>query len=127
MARIAGIDLPKNKRTVIGLTSIFGIGKSTSEKIIEKLGIDPNKKISNLTDDEVNHIRTEITNTIKVEGALKSEVQMNIKRLMDTGTYRGKRHRKGLPARGQRTRTNSRTRKGKRKTVAGKKKAAAKK
>ncbi|HCA43431.1 MAG TPA: 30S ribosomal protein S13 [Bacteroidetes bacterium] len=127
MARIAGIDLPKNKRTVIGLTSIFGIGKSTSEKILEKLGIDPDKKVANLTDDEVNHIRTEITNTIKVEGALKSEVQMNIKRLLDTGTYRGKRHRKGLPVRGQRTRTNSRTRKGKRKTVAGKKKAAAKK
>jgi len=127
LARIAGIDLPKNKRTVIGLTSIFGIGKSTSEKILEKLGIDPDKKVANLTDDEVNHIRTEITNTIKVEGALKSEVQMNIKRLLDTGTYRGKRHRKGLPVRGQRTRTNSRTRKGKRKTVAGKKKAAAKK
>lgn len=127
MARIAGIDLPKNKRTVIGLTSIFGIGKSTSEKILKKLGIDPDKKVANLTDDEVNHIRTEITNSFKVEGALKSEIQMNIKRLIDTGTYRGKRHRKGLPVRGQRTRTNSRTRKGKRKTVAGKKKAAAKK
>lgn len=127
MARIAGIDLPKNKRTVIGLTSIFGIGKSTAEKILSKLEIDVNKKIADLTDDEVNHIRTAITSELKVEGALKSEIQMNIKRLMDTGTYRGKRHRKGLPVRGQRTRTNSRTRKGKRKTVAGKKKTAAKK
>lgn len=127
MARVAGIDLPKNKRAVIGLTSIFGIGKSTAEKILDKLGIDQNKKVANLTDDEVNNIRTEITNDYKVEGSLKSEVQMNIKRLTDIGTYRGKRHRKGLPVRGQRTRTNSRTRKGKRKTVAGKKKVAAKK
>jgi small subunit ribosomal protein S13 len=127
MARVAGIDLPKNKRAVIGLTAIFGIGKSTAEKILDKVGVDHNKKVANLTDDEVNHIRTEITNEYKVEGSLKSEVQMNIKRLTDIGTYRGKRHRKGLPTRGQRTRTNSRTRKGKRKTVAGKKKVAAKK
>lgn len=127
MARIAGIDLPKNKRVVVGLTSIFGIGSSTSKKILHKLGINENTKVSALTDDEVNHIRSEIANEIKVEGALRSEVQMNIKRLMDIGTYRGKRHRKGLPVRGQRTRTNARTRKGKRKTVAGKKKAAAKK
>ncbi len=127
MARIAGIDLPKNKRVVIGLTSIFGIGVSTSKKILGKLGISEDTKVSALTDDEVNKIRSQIANEIKVEGALRSEVQMNIKRLMDIGTHRGKRHRKGLPVRGQRTRTNARTRKGKRKTVAGKKKAAAKK
>lgn len=127
MARIAGIDLPRNKRVVIGLTSIFGIGVSTSKRILAKLGIDENTKVSQLTDDQVNHIRNAISSEIKVEGALKSEVQMNIKRLMDIGTYRGKRHRRGLPVRGQRTRTNARTRKGKRKTVAGKKKATAKK
>jgi small subunit ribosomal protein S13 len=127
LARIAGIDLPKNKRVVIGLTSIFGIGRSTSIDILKRLGIDQNKKVQDLTDDEVNHIRNIITGEIKVEGALKSEVQANIKRLMDIGSYRGKRHRRGLPARGQRTKTNARTRKGKRKTVAGKKKAAAKK
>jgi len=127
LARIAGIDLPKNKRIVIGLTSIFGMGASTSRRILNKLGISESTKVSQLTDDEVNKIRTEIANEIKVEGALRSEVQMNIKRIMDIGTYRGKRHRKGLPVRGQRTRTNARTRKGKRKTVAGKKKASAKK
>ena len=127
MARIAGVDLPKNKRIVIGLTAIFGIGKPTALKILAKAGLSEDKKVSQLTDDEVNHIRAEIGNAIKVEGALKSEVAMNIKRLMDIGTYRGKRHRKGLPLRGQRTRTNARTRKGKKKTVAGKKKAAAKK
>lgn len=126
MARIAGVDLPRNKRVVIGLTSIFGIGVSTSKSILIKLGINENTKVSALTDEEVNKIRTEI-GFIKIEGALKSEVQMNIKRLIDIGTYRGKRHRRGLPVRGQRTRTNARTRKGKRKTVAGKKKAAAKK
>lgn len=127
MARISGVDLPKNKRIVIGLTSIFGIGKSTAQKVLAKAGISEDKKVSQLTDDEVNQIRAEIGAEIKVEGALKSEVAMNIKRLMDIGTYRGKRHRKGLPLRGQRTRTNARTRKGKKKTVAGKKKAAAKK
>jgi len=126
LARIGGIDLPKNKRVVIGLTSIYGIGDTTSEKILKKVGIDENIKVANLTDDQVNLIRAEISN-IKIEGALRSEMQMNIKRLIDIGTYRGKRHRKGLPVRGQRTRTNARTRKGKRKTVAGKKKAAAKK
>ncbi|MCE1165796.1 MAG: 30S ribosomal protein S13 [Bacteroidetes bacterium] len=126
MARIAGVDLPRNKRVVIGLTSIYGIGLSTSKSILSKLGINEDTKVSALTDDEVNKIRNEI-GSIKIEGALKSEVQMNIKRLMDIGTYRGKRHRRGLPVRGQRTRTNARTRKGKRKTVAGKKKAAAKK
>ncbi len=126
MARIGGIDLPKNKRIVIGLTSIFGIGKSTSEKVLKKLGIDENIKVLNLTDDQVNAIRSEIA-SMKIEGSLRSEVQMNIKRLVEIGTYRGKRHRRGLPVRGQRTRTNARTRKGKRKTVAGKKKATAKK
>lgn len=127
MARISGVDLPKNKRVVIGLTSIFGIGKSTAQKILAKAGISEDKKVSQLTDDEVNQIRAGMGNEMKVEGALKSEIAMNIKRLMDVGTYRGKRHRKGLPVRGQRTRTNARTRKGKKKTVAGKKKAAAKK
>jgi small subunit ribosomal protein S13 len=126
LARIAGVDLPRNKRTVIGLTSIFGIGVSTSKDILARLGISEDTKVSALSDDEVNKIRHEI-GLIKIEGALKSETQMNIKRLMDIGTHRGKRHRKGLPVRGQRTRTNARTRKGKRKTVAGKKKAAAKK
>ena len=127
MARIAGVDLPKNKRVVIGLTSIFGIGLSTAKKILLEAGISDDKKVSQLTDDEVNQIRAGITNEIKVEGALKSEIAMNIKRLMDTGTLRGKRHRRGLPVRGQRTKTNARTRKGKKKTVAGKKKVAAKK
>ena len=127
MARIAGVDLPKNKRVVIGLTSIFGIGVPSSEMILDQAGVDHNKKVSDLTDDEVNKIRNIITSDIKVEGALKTEVQANIKRLMDIGSYRGKRHRRGLPVRGQRTKTNARTRKGKRKTVAGKKKALAKK
>jgi small subunit ribosomal protein S13 len=127
LARIVGVDLPKQKRAVIGLTYIYGIGRSSSEKILKEAGVDPNKKIQNLTDDEISRIRSIITTQYKTEGALRSEVQMNIKRLMDIGCYRGIRHRKGLPVRGQRTRTNSRTRKGKRKTVAGKKKAAAKK
>lgn len=127
MARIAGVDLPKNKRSVIGLTYIFGIGITVSKEILAKAGVDENKKISSLTDEEVNKIRTIIQTDYKTEGALRSENQMNIKRLMDIGSYRGLRHRKGLPARGQRTRTNSRTRKGKRKTVAGKKKVIAKK
>ncbi|MBK8980873.1 MAG: 30S ribosomal protein S13 [Ignavibacteria bacterium] len=127
MARIAGVDLPKNKRVVIGLMSIFGIGKSTSQKILAKAGISEDKKVSQLSDDEVNQIRAEIGVETKVEGSLKSEIAMNIKRLTDIGTYRGRRHRRGLPVRGQRTKTNARTRKGKRKTVAGKKKAAAKK
>lgn len=127
MARIAGVDLPKNKRVVIGLTSIFGIGKSTATKILAQAGISEDKKVMQLTDDEVNLIRAGIGNEFKVEGSLKSEVAMNIKRLMDIGTLRGKRHRRGLPVRGQRTKTNARTRKGKRKTVAGKKKVAAKK
>lgn len=123
MARIAGIDLPKNKRGEIGLTYIYGIGPSTAKFILEKAGIDVNKKVNQWNDEELNSIRAIITEEIKVEGALRSEVSMNIKRLLDIACYRGLRHRKGLPVRGQRTRTNSRTRKGKRKTVAGKKKA----
>jgi len=127
LARIAGVDLPKHKRVVIGLTSIFGIGKSTSQKILSAAEVSEDKKVSDLTDDEVNKIRNIITSEYKVEGSLKTDVQTNIKRLMDIGSYRGKRHRRGLPVRGQRTKTNARTRKGKRKTVAGKKKASAKK
>jgi small subunit ribosomal protein S13 len=123
MARIAGIDLPKNKRGVIGLTYIFGIGRSTAQYILEKSSIDFSKKVKDWNDDEQAAIRNIINSEFKVEGQLRSEVQMNIKRLLDIACYRGLRHRKGLPLRGQRTRTNSRTRKGKRKTVAGKKKA----
>jgi small subunit ribosomal protein S13 len=123
MARIAGIDLPKSKRGEIGLTYIYGIGLSTAQYILDKASIDRNKKVNQWNDDEQTAIRNIINNEIKVEGALRSETQMNIKRLLDIACYRGLRHRKGLPLRGQRTRTNSRTRKGKRKTVAGKKKA----
>ncbi|MES2416892.1 MAG: 30S ribosomal protein S13 [Bacteroidota bacterium] len=123
MARISGIDLPRNKRGEIGLTYIFGIGKSTAQQILTEAGIDFNKKVQDWSDDELSAIRTIINDGIKVEGALRSEVQLNIKRLMDIGCYRGLRHRKGLPVRGQRTKNNSRTRKGKRKTVANKKKA----
>jgi small subunit ribosomal protein S13 len=126
MARIAGIDLPKNKRGEIGLTYIFGIGRSTAQYILTKSGIDFDKKVNEWNDEEQGSIRNIITNEFKVEGQLRSEVQMSIKRLLDIACYRGLRHRKGLPLRGQRTRTNSRTRKGKRKTVAGKKKAAKK-
>ncbi len=127
MARISGVDLPKNKKVLFGLQYIFGIGPSISQEILTKSGVNPDKKVSDLTDEEVALIRAAITADYKVEGALRSEVQQNIKRLMDIGTYRGLRHRRGLPARGQRTRTNSRTRKGKRKTVAGKKKTPTKK
>lgn len=127
MARIAGVDLPKNKPVEIGLTYIFGIGRSTSKTILEKAGITGGKRVAELNDEEVSKIRAVIQSDYKVEGALRSEVQLNIKRLMDIGSYRGLRHRKGLPLRGQRTRTNARTRKGKRKTVAGKKKALEKK
>ena len=123
MARIAGVDLPKNKRGEIGLTYIYGIGRSTARYILDKANIDYDKKVNDWNDDDLNHIRSIITDEVKVEGALRSEVQMSIKRLLDIACYRGLRHRKGLPVRGQRTRTNSRTRKGKRKTVAGKKKA----
>ena len=123
MARISGIDLPRNKRGEIGLTYIFGVGKKTAQRILTEAGIDFNKKVQDWSDDELSAIRNIINDGIKVEGALRSEVQLNIKRLMDIGCYRGLRHRKGLPVRGQRTKNNSRTRKGKRKTVANKKKA----
>ena len=123
MARIAGIDLPKNKRGEIGLTYIYGIGRATAQYILDKAGINFDKKVNQWSDDELNAIRNIITTEFKVEGQLRSEVQMSIKRLLDIACYRGLRHRKGLPVRGQRTKTNSRTRKGKRKTVAGKKKA----
>ena len=123
MARISGIDLPRNKRGEIGLTYIFGIGRSTAQRILDKAGISYDVKVQEWTDDQLATIRTLINDEIKVEGALRSEVQLNIKRLMDIGCYRGLRHRKGLPVRGQRTKNNSRTRKGKRKTVANKKKA----
>eukprot|EP01085_Mycamoeba_gemmipara_P003480 Mycagemm_TRINITY_DN9928_c1_g1::TRINITY_DN9928_c1_g1_i1::g.3480::m.3480 type:complete len:126 gc:universal TRINITY_DN9928_c1_g1_i1:439-62(-) len=124
MARISGIDLPRNKRGEIGLTYIYGVGRSTAQDILTQAGIDFNKKVQDWSDDELSGIRTIINDQIKVEGALRSEVQLNIKRLMDIGCYRGLRHRKGLPVRGQRTKNNSRTRKGKRKTVANKKKAS---
>ena len=123
MARIAGVDLPKNKRGVIGLTYIYGIGKSRAQKILAQAGISEDKKVSEWNDDELALIRKEIADNFKVEGELRSEVQMNIKRLMDIGCYRGIRHRNGLPLRGQHTKNNSRTRKGKRKTVANMKKA----
>ena len=123
MARIAGIDLPKNKRGEIGLTYIFGIGRSTAQSILEQADINVDKKVQDWTDEELTAIRNIINESVKVEGQLRSEVQLNIKRLMDIGCYRGLRHRKGLPLRGQRTKNNSRTRKGKRKTVANKKKA----
>ncbi len=126
MARIAGIDLPKNKRGEIGLTYIFGIGRSTAQYILTKAGINFDKKVNQWNDDEQAAIRNIINNEFKTEGALRSEVSMSIKRLLDIACYRGLRHRKGLPVRGQRTKTNSRTRKGKRKTVAGKKKVAKK-
>ncbi len=126
MARIAGIDLPKNKRGEIGLTYIFGIGRSTAQYILTKAEINFDKKVNQWNDDEQAAIRNIINSEFKVEGALRSEVSMSIKRLLDIACYRGLRHRKGLPVRGQRTKTNSRTRKGKRKTVAGKKKVAKK-
>ncbi|MBQ6269294.1 MAG: 30S ribosomal protein S13 [Bacteroidetes bacterium] len=122
MARIAGIDLPKNKRGEIGLTYIYGIGLTTARKVLDASGIEYGKRVSAWTDDEIARIRQELEN-YRIEGALRSEIQMNIKRLMDIGCYRGIRHRRGLPCHGQRTRTNARTRKGRKKTVAGKKKA----
>ena len=123
MARIAGIDLPKNKRGEIGLTYILGIGRSSAQKILTEAGVDWDKKVQDWTDEEQNSIRKVINDNYKVEGSLRSEVQMNIKRLMDIGTYRGIRHRSGLPVRGQSTKNNARTRKGRKKTVANKKKA----
>jgi small subunit ribosomal protein S13 len=122
MARIAGIDLPKNKRGEIGLTYIFGIGRNTAQRILSEAGVDWNTKVNDWNDDQLTKIRTIIGDRFKVEGALRSEVQLNIKRLMDIGCYRGVRHRSGLPVRGQTTKNNARTRKGKKKTVANKKK-----
>ncbi len=127
MARISGVDLPKNKKILFGLQYIFGIGRNIAGVILNSAEINPDKKVADLTDEEIAKIRSVITADFKVEGALRSEIQQSIKRLMDIGTYRGLRHRKSLPVRGQRTRTNSRTRKGKRKTVAGKKKTPTKK
>ena len=124
MARIAGIDLPKNKRGVIGLTYIYGVGRSTASEILKNAGISEDKKVNEWNDDELAAIRNYISENVKVEGELRSEVQLNIKRLMDIGCQRGIRHRLGLPLRGQRTKNNSRTRKGKRKTVANTKKAS---
>ena len=122
MARIAGVDLPRDKKVEIGLTYIFGIGRHAAQTIIEKAGIDANLRIRDLTDADVNKIRGVIERDYKVEGALRTEVAMNIKRLMDIGSYRGIRHRRGLPVRGQRTHTNARTKKGPRRAIAGKKK-----
>jgi len=124
MARIAGVDIPDNKRGEIALTYIFGIGRNLSQKILQKAGVDLDTKVKDWTEDEAGEIRSIIAAEHKTEGVLRSEVQLHIKRLMDIGSYRGLRHRKGLPVRGQRTKNNSRTRKGKRKTVANKKKAA---
>jgi small subunit ribosomal protein S13 len=122
MARISGVDLPREKKVEIGLTYIFGIGRSRARKIIEKSGVDQNLRVRDLTDADVNKLRQVIDRDIKVEGALRTEVSMNIKRLMDIGSYRGIRHRRGLPVRGQRTHTNARTKKGPRRAIAGKKK-----
>jgi small subunit ribosomal protein S13 len=122
MVRIAGVDLPNNKRVEIALTYIYGIGATTSQKILGETGIHPDVRVHELSDEDTNKIRRVIENKFKVEGALRTEISMNIKRLMDIGSYRGIRHRRGLPVRGQRTHTNARTRKGPRRTVAGKKK-----
>jgi small subunit ribosomal protein S13 len=123
MARIAGVDIPDNKRGEIGLTYIFGIGRRSAQRILSEAGVNWGKKVKEWSDDESNHIRSIIAEKFRIEGLLKSEIQLSIKRLMDIGSYRGLRHRKGLPVRGQSTKNNARTRKGKRKTVANKKKA----
>ncbi len=122
MARIAGVDLPRDKQVEIGLTYIFGIGRETARKILEATGISPIQRVRDLSDADVNRLRQEIERAYRVEGALRTEVAMNIKRLMDIGSYRGNRHRRGLPVRGQRTHTNARTKKGPRRAIAGKKK-----
>jgi small subunit ribosomal protein S13 len=127
MARIAGVDLPREKRIEVALSYIYGIGRSTAKDILDETGVNPDARTHELSDEDLNKLRRVIENRYKVEGALRTEVNMNIKRLMDIGCYRGIRHKKGLPVRGQRTRTNARTRKGPRQTVAGKKKAPAKK
>jgi small subunit ribosomal protein S13 len=122
MARIAGIDLPREKRVEIGLTYIFGIGRATSRKILEQAGVSPDQRVHQLSDEEVNRLRRVIDADVRVEGTLRAEIARNIKRLMDIGSYRGLRHRRGLPVRGQRTHTNARTKKGPRRAIAGKKK-----
>ena len=122
MARIAGVDLPNNKRLEIALTYIYGIGFSMSQRILEKANVDPDKRVKDLTDEEINQVRKTIESTTKVEGDLRTEIAMNIKRLMDIGCYRGIRHRRSLPVRGQNTKNNARTRKGYKKTSLGKKK-----
>ena len=127
MARIAGVDLPRDKRVEVGLMAIFGVGRATASTILERTGINPATRVRDLSDTEVSRLRQVIERDHKVEGALRTEVAMNIKRLMDIGCYRGIRHRRGLPVRGQRTRTNARTKKGPRRTIAGKKKAILKK
>jgi small subunit ribosomal protein S13 len=127
LARIAGVDLPKEKRIEVGLTYIFGIGLTSAKKILSVTGVNPDTRVNKLTEEDVAKLRKVIENDYKVEGTLRGEIQMNIKRLIDIGSYRGLRHRRGLPVRGQRTKTNARTRKGPKKTVAGKKKAPGKK
>jgi small subunit ribosomal protein S13 len=122
MARIAGVDLPREKKIEIGLTYIFGIGRKTAQKILEASGVSPAQRVRDLNDSDLNKLRQEIERNFRVEGALRTEVAMNIKRLMDIGSYRGTRHRRGLPVRGQRTHTNARTKKGPRRAIAGKKK-----
>ncbi len=126
MARIAGVDLPRNKRVEVALTYIYGIGVTTSQKILQQTNVNPDRRVHELTDEEVNRLRRIIESQLKVEGALRTEVSMNVKRLMDIGCYRGLRHRRGLPVRGQRTHTNARTHKGPRRAIAGKKKATKK-
>jgi small subunit ribosomal protein S13 len=126
MARIAGVDLPRNKRVEVALTYIYGIGQTTASRILQQTGVNPDRRVHELTDEEVNRLRRIIESQLKVEGALRTEVSMNVKRLMDIGCYRGLRHRRGLPVRGQRTHTNARTHKGPRRAIAGKKKATKK-
>ena len=123
MARIAGVDLPRNKRAEVALTYIYGVGPTRAREILDATGVDPDKRTFNLSDEDVSRLRRQIETELKVEGALRTEVSMNIKRLMDIGCYRGLRHRRGLPVRGQRTHTNARTHKGRRRAIAGKKKA----
>jgi small subunit ribosomal protein S13 len=122
MARIAGVDLPREKRVEVGLTYIYGIGRASAHKILDQSGVDPNRRVHQLTDEEVNRLRRVIDASFRVEGVLRAEIARNIKRLMDIGCYRGLRHRRGLPVRGQRTHTNARTKKGPRRAIAGKKK-----
>jgi len=126
VARIAGVDLPRNKRVEVALTYIYGVGPTRAREILDATGVDPDKRTFNLSDEDVSRLRRQIETELKVEGALRTEVSMNIKRLMDIGCYRGLRHRRGLPANGQRTKTNARTRKGPRRAIAGKKKAPVK-